>query len=673
MAKKQPPILTLAQPSNALRKALPDDSPLQKIISKSQDYLLSLQSQEGWWWFTLEANETIDAGYIQLMHFIDQVDKTTEKGIAKRILSRQHSDGSWPLFYRGDGDLSTTIECYLALRLAGFPKTDPRLEKARDFILSCGGLTQMRVFSRIHLALLGLVSWDICPAMPIWFMLLPAKSGVSIYEFSSWARASIVPLLLLGDLKAVQPVAIDLEELYVETPNNRHFNFPKSGSFWERPNLLIEFNRLLKISEKLPWHPGKKIAQRSAEEWIREHIAHTEDIYPAMAYSIMALHALGYENSDPTISKALAGLKRFQQKYNGDDVPPSLVQDGKVHHENKAEKIHQQCCISPHWDTPWTTCALVESGLSTSHPALIQSARYLISQEVKDYRGDWKFKNPKGVASGWGFEFQNDSFPDIDDTIQALQFFMQVDLPSQEKQGTMLRAVSWVLSMQSQNGGWAAFDKDNVSEWVNDIPFSDHGACLDPPTADITGRVIETLSLFGYRNDNPVIRSALNFIYESQEKFGAWRGRWGVNFIYGTWCVLQGLAAIGENMKALPSQRAVAWLKSIQNADGGWGESCQSDLDHKYIPLTESTASQTAWALMALIAAGESHSTSVERGIAWLQDHQNTQGGWDESYFTGTGFPGHFYIRYHGYAQYFPLLALGKYQKACENFESQKS
>ncbi|QQR80310.1 MAG: squalene--hopene cyclase [Deltaproteobacteria bacterium] len=662
MSKKHEKHLTLA---SSYEPFSIEENTLQKTISRSQDYLLDLQSSDGWWWFTLEANETIDAGYIQLMHFMGAVDKNTQKGLAARILSLQQPDGSWPLFYKGAGDLSTTVECYLSLRLAGFDTNEPALERAREFILINGGLTQVRMFSRIHLALLGLVSWDICPAMPIWFMLLPAKSGVSIYEFSSWARASIVPLLILGDLKATQKVSFNLDELYVEPPTKRKFDFVKSNGFFNRTNLLVEVNRALKLLGKLPWHPGKKIAHRVAEEWIREHIEHTEDIYPAMAYSVMALHAMGYPNSDPTISKALSGLKRFQQRYPN-DLPPSLIKKGKLTVDTKSEFVHQQCCISPHWDTPWTTCALVESGLPTSHPALLKSARYLMEQEVTEYRGDWRFKNPKGVASGWGFEFQNDSFPDIDDTIQALQFLIQVDLPTKEKQGTLLRAVSWVLSMQSQNGGWAAFDKDNLSEWVNDIPFSDHGACLDPPTADITGRVIETLSLFGYRKDNPIVRSALAFIYENQERFGAWRGRWGVNFIYGTWCVLQGLAAVGENMKALPAQRALAWLKSVQNEDGGWGESCQSDLDHRYTPLAESTASQTAWAIMGLIAAGEAHSTHVSRGVQWLIDHQNAEGGWDENYFTGTGFPGHFYIRYHGYAQYFPLLALAKYQKACE-------
>ncbi len=660
MSKKHEKHLSLAP---SYTSSLEVDSPLKTAILKAQNYLLDLQSSEGWWWFTLEANETIDAGYIQLMHFIGTVDKNVQKGLAARILSLQQADGSWPLFYKGDGDLSTTVECYLSLRLAGFARDTHSLKKAREFILKNGGLTSMRMFSRIHLALLGIVSWDVCPAMPIWFMLLPAKSGFSIYEFSSWARASIVPLLILGDLKAVRKVPLDLDELYIEPPAKRSFAFKKTDRLLDRSNLLIEINRGLKLLEKLPWHPGKKIAHRFAEEWIREHIEHTEDIYPAMAYAIMALHAMGYPNSDPTLSKALSGLKRFQQRYPR-ALPPSLVKKGRLTVDTQSEFVHQQCCISPHWDTPWATCALVESGLPPQHPALLKSARYLMEQEITEYRGDWRFKNPKGVASGWGFEFQNDCFPDIDDTIQALQFLIQVDLPTQEKQGTLLRAISWVLSMQSKNGGWAAFDKDNLSEWVNDIPFSDHGACLDPPTTDITGRVIETLSLFGYRKENPVVRSALNFIYENQEKFGAWRGRWGVNFIYGTWCVLQGLAAVKENIRSLPFQRATAWLKSIQNDDGGWGESCQSDVEHRYLPLTESTASQTAWALMGLIAAGEADSPSARRGAEWLISHQNMEGGWDEEYFTGTGFPGHFYIRYHGYAQYFPLLALAKYRKA---------
>ncbi len=635
--------------------------PLTTSIDRARRLLFNLQSDEGYWWFTLEANETIGAGFICLMHFLGEVDPEVQSGLISRMLSQQREDGSWSLYYGGPGDLSTTIECYTALRLSGRLPSEAALERARRFILSQGGLTRCRVFTRIHLALFGLVPWSACPSMPVWFALLPSGGPVSIYDFCSWGRASIVPLLLIDAVRPIREAGFRLDELFVEPPDARRFSFPKPKGFLSLGNLFIQFERLLKLLERLPWHPGKRFAMRKAEKWVREHIERTEDIYPAMAYPIIALKALGYPGDDVTIRKALGGLKRFQQR------------EGDV--------IHQQCCISPNWDTPWAGLALLEGGADPRDPRLLKAARYLISMEIRHFKGDWVHKNPRGSAGGWSFEFQNDYFPDVDDTIEAVHFLKKVGLPPAEARGPILRGLAWMLSMQSKNGGWAAFDKDNCSRWVNEIPFSDHGACLDPPTPDITGRMIELLSSFGYNKGHPVIRKALAFLKGSQEPDGSWRGRWGVNYIYGTWCVLQGLASLGRSGgpretfgarnevsgdKSFPkgqdpiSQSAVSWIKSIQNPDGGWGESCASDAARHYVPLGVSTASQTAWAVMGLIAAGEGGSETVGRGIDWLIGSQQEDGGWDEPYYTGTGFPGHFYIRYHGYRYYFPLLALGR-------------
>jgi squalene-hopene/tetraprenyl-beta-curcumene cyclase len=609
--------------------------------------LLSHQAEEGYWWYTLEANETIGAGVIQLMNTIGAVDPEVQEGLARRILSQQKSDGAWAIYYGGPSDLSTTIECYFALRLAGRQPEDPALARARAFIVSNGGLTKMRAFSRIHLALFGLVPWSACPSMPVWFMLLPAWCGVSIYEFSSWARASIVPLLLIDAVKPVRALPFTLDELYSEPrelrilKGERIFEFPKAKKGFSLQSFFLWFDKILKRLERLPWHPGRKTAIKKAEQWTRDHIARTEDIYPAMAYAVLALSALGYPNDDPTIQKALNGLKKFQQK------------DG--------EMIHQQCCISPNWDTPWAGFALLEAGVKPDHPAILKAARYMISKEVKDFRGDWAVKNPKGTAGGWSFEFENDYFPDVDDTIEALHLLRRADLPESETCGPIQRGLAWMLSMQSNNGGWAAFDKNNVSQWVNKIPFSDHGACLDPPTPDITGRMIELLASFGYQRSEPYIQRALKFLERTQEPDGSWRGRWGVNYVYGTWCVLQGLRAIGEDRLSPAIRKAVRFLESIQNKDGGWGESCLSDERGAYVALGRSTASQTAWAILALLAVGERDGLSVHRGVQWLVDHQTADGGWEEREFTGTGFPGHFYIRYHGYRSYFPTLALGRY------------
>lgn len=620
---------------------------LEESIEKARALLFSQQSEKGYWWYTLESNETIGAGFIQLMHFLGAVDESLQKGLAARMLSKQRTDGSWALFYEGEGDLSTTVECYFSLRLAGYSPSHEPLQRAREFILSQGGLLKIRVFTRIHLALFGILPWSVCPAMPIWFVLLPHWCGISIYEFSSWARSCIVPLLLTYTFKPVAPIDFDLDELFCEPRELRKFRFPRSSSIFSFHNFFILFDKLLKWTERLPWHPGKKRAIRKAEIWVREHIQRTEDIYPAMAYGATSIKAMGYPKTDQTIQKCLRGLRSFQQIYQ----------------ENTTPLIHQQACLSPHWDTPWVACALLEAGASPQDPRLIKAGRYFLQKEIKNFRGDWRFKNPKGIASGWSFEFHNDDFPDVDDTLQTLAFLMKLDFPNQEAKATMTRALDWLLSMQSKNGGWAAFDKNNLAQWVNKIPFADHGACLDPPTPDLTGRMVELLSHWGYTSEHPVIRCALNFLIKNQETFGGWKGRWAVNYIFGTWCVLEGLRAMGYSKKLPMIKKAGQWLQSIQNEDGGWGESCLSDTKGTYVPLDVSTASQTAWAVMGLMAAGEKDSPAVQNGIEWLTRNQNEDGGWEEPYFTGTGFPGHFYIRYHGYRQYFPLLALGRYRR----------
>ncbi len=616
----------------------------EESLKKARAFLFSQQSEKGYWWYTLESNETIGAGFIQLMHFLGAVDKSTQRGLADRILSEQSPDGSWALFYKGEGDLSTTVECYFSLRLAGHSPSEEPLQRARAFILSRGGLLKIRVFTRIHLALFGILPWSVCPSMPIWFVLLPHWCRVSIYEFSSWARSCIVPLLLTYTFKPVTPITFNLDELFCEPKELRKFCFPKSSSFFSLHNFFIFFDKILKWAELIPWHPGKKQAIRKAHDWVRGHIDRTEDIYPAMAYGAIGIKAMGYPITDRTIQKCLRGLRSFQQ------ISP----------KSSPPLIHQQACISPHWDTPWVASALLEAGASPQDPRLIKAGRYFLQKEIKNFCGDWRFKNPRGVASGWSFEFHNDDFPDVDDTLQALAFLMKLDFP-QEAKITITRALDWLLSMQSKNGGWAAFDKNNLAQWVNKIPFADHGACLDPPTPDLTGRMVELLSHFGYTSEHPVIQRALDFLLKHQETFGGWKGRWAVNYVFGTWCVLEGLRAMGYSRESPRIKKASQWLKSIQNPDGGWGESCLSDARGTYVPLNTSTASQTAWAAMGLIAAGEKDSPSVQSGIEWLIQNQNEEGGWEEPYFTGTGFPGHFYIRYHGYCQYFPLLALGKY------------
>ena len=630
---------------------------LLSALARSQELLLRHQFNEGYWWYTLEANETIGAEYILLREFLGITDVAKSIALCQRILSQQRQDGSWALYYDGPGDLSTTVECYWALKLSGFFLEHPAMTQARSFILKNGGPTKVRVFTKIHLAMFGLAPWRAVPAMPYILMMLPNWAPINIYEFSSWARACIVPLLVILNEKPIHPLKIDLEELYPEKPQARDWSISVESPI-SLSNIFIIVDKVLKNIEKIKIPRFTKAnAVKRCLSYIQEHIEKTEDIYPAMAYSAMALKTLGIPLQDPTLEKCLRGLEAFQQVTFTE--LPAIPQ--KV--ESSEPVIHQQCCVSPVWDTPWAAVSLIESGLPKQHPALQKSVDWLISKQIRHTYGDWAIKNKKGKPGGWSFEFENDYFPDVDDTIEVLTLFHKVGLNDFKTQHSFDLGLQWLLSMQSRNGGWAAFDIDNDFHLINRIPFSDHGACLDPPTPDITGRMLEFLALIGFKKKS-VLSKALRFIYREQLDFGAWEGRWGVHFIYGTWCVLQGLAAIGEDLARPEIQRAVDWLLSVQNADGGWGESCDGYMKNNFVPLYSSVPSQTAWALMGLIAAGRADSLAVKRGIDFLIERQNVDGSWDEKEYTGTGFPGHFYIRYHGYRHYFPLLALGKYRQA---------
>lgn len=667
-------------PQSELAPKLPS---LDETIKRAQDVLRAQQTPAGYWWYTLQANETIGSGIIMLQHFLGERNSVLEAGLCCRLIDEQQTDGSWTIYHGGPGDLSATVEAYLALRLAAYDIDEEPLVRARQFINEHGGLTQVRIFTRIHLALFGIVPWSACPEMPAWLIFLPVKTGFSIYEFSSWARASIVPLLLVMAKKPVCPLPFKLEELSRGPLSDYDWKLEtdQRGLSWE--NFFIQADRILKVTEHFPWHPGKEQALAACEKWTREHLERTEDIYPALAYGIMGLAAMGYNTEDPHIAKALKALQRFQQVYSGelpaecDAIAITHPLEDPYHHVSKLAqpkrmnmqdaRIHQQCCISPIWDTPWAATALLASATPPDDPALQKATRYLISKQITELRGDWAKKRPEAPAGGWAFEFENDYFPDVDDTIQILHVLNQVDLPSAEKQAAIDRGLQWTLAMQCKNGGWAAFDVESTANWVNHIPFSDHGACQDPPTADITGRMIGLLADLGYSLENPIVSKAIRFVEETQETSGCWWGRWGVNYIYGSWCVLDGLSKFGYDRLHPMIARAVGWLKKVQCQDGAWGESCRGyDVGH-FVPLAQGVPSQTAWALLALIAVGEAESEAVRRGIDFLQSRQNLDGTWDEAEHTGTGFPGHFYLRYHGYRHYFPLLALGRYRGAIEH------
>ncbi|MBI5299943.1 MAG: squalene--hopene cyclase, partial [Deltaproteobacteria bacterium] len=588
---------------------------LNKVLKQSSNTLLNLQHPDGYWWFTLEANETIGAEFILLMHFLGEIDPAIQTGVINRILQVQREDGSWGLYHTAPGDLSATVECYFSLRLAGFSPDAEPLQKAKKFILENGGLTEVRVFTRIHLALFGLIPWELCPIMPPEMILLPPWAPVNIYHFSSWARASIVPLLVILNKKPVVKLnGINLEELYKEPPDQRKWAPSRKTSPLSIERLFLVIDKGLKYLDRVPFKPWRPYTFEKAIDWVWEHMQKTEDIYPALAYGAMAFKAFGLPNDSIQIQTALKALKSFQQKYDGDSPPalPFFNEEvpspwSTVH--GPSSIIHQQCCISPVWDTPWALVALLETDLIKPHDKrLLKAGRWLLSKEVTNPNGDWRFKNPDGIAGGWSFEFKNEYFPDVDDTIEVLTTLQTLPIPEEEKKPAMDRGLAWLLSMQNDDGGWGAFDKNNDLDLLNKIPFSDHGACLDPSTPDITGRAIELLmklgtSPGGMSPNEKILKKAIRFLKKSQEHFGGWYGRWGVNYIYGTWTVLTALETLGkENPLVKESRKACQWLKSIQNEDGGFSESPESYVKKKFLPYPESVPSQTAWAVMGLVA-----------------------------------------------------------------------
>lgn len=623
-------------------------NPIDIAIENSRDFFFREQLPDGYWWAELESNCTITAEYIMLYRFMGIVDHAREQKMANYLLSKQTSEGFWTIYYGGPGDISTTVEAYFALKLAGYPAEHPALEKARTFILNSGGIIKCRVFTKIFLALFGEFAWFGVPSMPIELILLPNWAYFNMYELSSWSRATIIPLSIVMTERPVRklPPKARVQELYVRPPSPIDYTFTREDGIFTWKNFFIGVDHVLKVYESNPIRPFKKKAMIAAENWVLEHQEVTGDwggIQPAMLNSVLALHCLGYANDHPAVAKGLEALENFCI-----ETEDSLV---------------LQSCISPVWDTALALRALVESGVPTDHPSLVKAAQWLLDKEVRK-PGDWKVKGPELQPGGWAFEFLNDWYPDVDDSgfvMMALKDIAVKDRKSMD--GAIKRGISWCLGMQSKNGGWGAFDKDNTKYLLNKIPFADLEALIDPPTVDLTGRMLELMGTFDYPADYPAAVRALEFLKKNQEPDGSWWGRWGVNYIYGTWSVLGGLAAIGEDPTQPYIKKAINWIKSRQNIDGGWGETCESYHDPSLAGIGVSTASQTAWAVLALMSIGEEHSSTVARGIQYLLATQNSDGTWNEDQYTGTGFPKFFMIKYHIYRNCFPLTALGTYRR----------
>jgi squalene-hopene/tetraprenyl-beta-curcumene cyclase len=632
------------------------------------------QYADGYWMGELESNATMEAEYILLSHFLGAGDEQQWRKLTNRILSEQRDDGTWGQFYGAPGDLSTSVECYFALKLAGISPDEPMMRKAKDFILTKGGVSETRVFTKIWLALFGQWDWKGVPAMPAEIMLLPDWFPVSIYDFSSWARATIVPLLILIDRKPVKPIpeSARIDELYEMPRDQTDYSTirPKRLIGWE--TFFYAGDTVLRQLERLPWKPTRGQAIKRAEEWIVQRQGADGSwggIQPPWVYSLMALSSLGYPNDHPVMSQGLAGFQRFS------------IEDG--------DTLRIQACLSPLWDTALATIALLDAGTEPDHPALVRAGEWILKEQILT-GGDWQVKAKSVPPGGWAFEFHNDIYPDLDDTSEIVLALSRLRLPPEmAKSSALERAVQWTLGMQSNNGGWASFDKNNTKSIIAKIPFADFGEALDPPSVDVTAHMLEMLGRLGYSSDHPSVAKALEYVLSEQEHDGAWFGRWGVNYIYGTAAVLPALEALGFDMSADCVRRAVRWMIDHQNPDGGWGESCSSYADERYRGKGPSAPSQTAWALLALIAAGEDGHDATARGVDHLLRTQRQDGSWDEPYFTGTGFPGYgvgqrldryltpedsgyqgeelpagFMINYHMYRTYWPLMALGRYRRS---------
>ena len=602
-------------------------------------------------------DSTLVSDMIAYHHWDGKVDKKWQRKAVNHLFSMQLPDGGWNIYYGGPPEVNATIKGYLALKLAGVPATDRRMLKAREVALSLGGVPRMNTFSRLYLALLGLFPWDYVPTIPCEVLLIGKWFHVNFWEMSSWTRSMLVPLSIINHFKPTRRpgnITLDmLDELYPEGYHERDLALPPDpqGLTWR--NFFIWLDKLHKFAERFARrniHPFRKRALKKAEQWMLERLEGSDGlaaIFPAMLNSLIALKALGYPDDHPEVLRAERELKRLE-------------------HET-ANDVRIEPCFSPVWDTAYVTIALRESDVSENHPALKRAVDWLISKEIR-FRGDWQYKNPARIEpSGWAFEYENKWNPDVDDTAMVLLALRKVPTDNpQRRDECFRRGLDWMLTFQCKDGGWGAFDKDCTKNILEKVPFADHNAMLDPECADITARILELLGHEGVSLDNPQVKEAVQFIREHQEEDGSWYGRWGVNYLYGTWQVLRGLRALNWNMTEPWLLQARDWLESVQHDDGGWGERCNTYDDPVFKGQGPSTASQTAWAVMGLCTFDDPHRPSLVSGIRYLIDTQNDDGSWTEHETTGTGFPKVFYLKYDMYRNAWPLLALATYRNLLE-------
>jgi squalene-hopene/tetraprenyl-beta-curcumene cyclase len=627
---------------------LPAEAALDEIVQHGVEALLRQQDPAGYWVHELEADATITSEYLLLRRWLNIADATTEAKAIRHLQAIQLPEGGWPIYHNGPAEISATVKAYFALKMAGVSPDAPGMARARQTVLEQGGITRVNVFTKILLSLFGEYDWSGVPCMPVEICLLPRWFYFNLYEVSYWSRTVLVPLLIIFAHRPVRPVpaSAHLDELYLAPRTQTKYSLPRDPQTFTWRNFFLVVDRILRIHDRSVRWPFRDRAVRQATRWMLERMqgeGGLGGIFPAMANSVIALTCLGYPLEHPAVRKALAEIDALRIE--------------------TADTLRVQPCLSPVWDTALTVNALMEAGLPSNHSALARAGAWLLSKQTRR-PGDWRLNSHGTPAGGWAFQFENEFYPDVDDTAVVLMALRKVRLADEEaKTRAIARGLHWVLALQGRDGGWGAYDRDNNRMVFNLIPFADHGALMDPSTEDLAGRVLEALGYLGFRPEEPAAAKAIAFLKTRQCRDGSWYGRWGVNYLYGTWSVLAGLASIGEDMGAPYVRQAVAWTLSRQNPDGGWGESCYSYNDPRTAGMGKSTASQTAWALMALLHAGEVAHPAVARGIRFLLETRRPDGLWHEEEFTGTGFPRVFYLCYHGYAKYFPLWALALYRR----------
>ncbi|GAB6855811.1 squalene--hopene cyclase [Asaia astilbis] len=627
-----------------------DMGQVRQAIDSAHAALSNRQNDDGHWVFELEADATIPAEYVLLEHYLDRIDdeKQARIGVYLRRIQGQH--GGWPLYHDGGFDLSASVKAYFALKAIGDDINAPHMKRAREAILDHGGAARANVFARIQMALFGEVPWRATPVMPVELMLMPKAALFSMWNMSYWSRCVVAPLLVLRTLepRAINPRNIHIQELFVTPPEEvKDWIRGPYRSFWGRVFKHVD-TVLRPIEPRFPASMRKK-AIKAAIDFIEPRLGEggLGAIYPAMANVVMMYREMGVPDNDPRVELAWKGIQEL------------LVE--------KEDETYCQPCVSPVWDTGLSSMAMVEaaSGPQATRPKetrerMQRSMKWLRERQILNVKGDWAINCPDVRPGGWAFQYENDYYPDVDDTAVVGMLLNRED-PEGNREA-IARAREWIVGMQSTNGGWGAFDIDNDLEALNHIPFSDHGALLDPPTADVSARCVSFLCDLGFPEDRPVIERGLAYLRREQEAEGCWFGRWGTNYIYGTWSALCAFNAAGVPHDDPAVERAVAWLESTQRPDGGWGEDCASYEGAAPGEYDMSLPTQTAWAVLGLMAVGRRESDVVQRGISYLVSQQDEKGEWQEKPYNAVGFPKVFYLRYHGYKQFFPLMALSRFR-----------